>query len=124
MNADIDNDTLERELEKLERLARWMDSQFSIPGTSIRFGFDSLLGLIPGLGDTGTLAVTLYLSEKAKSFGLPRRVRLRMFWNAFIDWLIGLVPLAGDLFDLGWKANLRNIELMRHHIGKSANERR
>jgi hypothetical protein len=107
---------MESELQKLDQLAELMDNRFMIPGTSIRFGLDSILGLIPGLGDSATLLVTLYLVEQAKRHNLPRHVRARMYGNAFIDWLIGLVPFAGDIFDIGWKANLRNVALIREHL--------
>lgn len=122
MNDKLTDDLISKELRDLEKLAVWMDSRFRIPGTPIRIGLDSVLGLLPGIGDTGTLMVTLYLTEKARRYNLPQRVRLIMFWNAFVDWLIGLIPLAGDLFDIGWKANLRNIALLRKHLERrSAN---
>lgn len=107
---------LKKELEKLESMAGWMDSRFSVPGTKIRFGFDALLGLFPGIGDTLTLLTTAYLVGKAHSYGLPWHVKARMIWNGFIDWLIGLVPLIGDIFDIGWKSNNRNVALMREHL--------
>jgi hypothetical protein len=103
------------EIKKLEKLAEWMDSKFLIPGTDIRFGLDSLVGLIPGVGDTVTLASTIYIISKAQKFGLPLHITLLMIWNAFVDWLIGLVPFAGDIFDIGWKANRRNVALIRKH---------
>lgn len=107
-----------KELQELDKLAEWMDNRFVIPGTSIRFGMDSLLGLIPGLGDTATVLVTLYLADKAKKYKLPSYVLAQMYKNAFIDWLIGLVPFAGDIFDLGWKANLKNVALIKKHLAK------
>lgn len=111
---------MEAELQKLDRLAELMDNRFLIPGTSIRFGLDSVLGLIPGVGDTATLLVTLYLADKAKNYNLPSHLRARIYWNAFVDWFIGLVPFAGDIFDIGWKANLRNVALIREHLKEQA----
>ena len=105
-------------LSKLESIARWMDSQFRIPGTSIRFGLDSVLGLIPGIGDTITLASTIYILGYAHRMGVPFHVKVRMAWNALIDWLIGLVPLFGDIFDVGWKANHKNVALLKKHFEK------
>ncbi|MGQ0527679.1 MAG: DUF4112 domain-containing protein [Alphaproteobacteria bacterium] len=102
-------------LQDLETLADWMDSRFSIPGTNIRFGMDSLLGLVPGLGDTATAFITFYIIREAHRMGVPRQVKVRMGWNMFLDWLIGLIPLVGDLFDIGWKANRRNVALLRKH---------
>jgi hypothetical protein len=113
------------ELKSLERLADLMDSRFVIPGTSIRFGIDSLIGLIPGLGDTVSLAVSAYIIGHARKHNVPSHVRARMIFNAFFDWLIGLIPFIGDIFDVGWKANRRNIALLRRHAtpGASVNKR-
>lgn len=106
----------EKEIQELEKIAQWLDNKFRIPGTSIRFGIDSLLGLIPGIGDTSTLLVTVLLTERARRYGVPSHIRGKMYGNAAIDWLIGLVPFLGDLFDVGWKANLRNVALLRKHM--------
>lgn len=108
----------EPDIEKLENLADWMDSRFHVPGTSIRFGLDSLLGLIPGVGDTVTLVSTSYIIGVAHSHNVPFHIKLRMVWNALLDWLIGLIPLIGDIFDVGWKANKLNVELIKNHIAK------
>lgn len=106
-----------KELEKLQSFADWMDSKFVIPGTKIRFGLDSALGLVPGVGDTATVFATAYLIAKAHEHGVPMHIKMRMAWNAFIDWLIGLIPLLGDIFDVGWKSNQKNVELLRKHFG-------
>lgn len=103
------------DIEKLERLAIWMDSRFVIPGTSIRFGVDSLLGLIPGIGDTVTAISGAYLIRQAHKHGVPKRGMAQMIWNVFIDWLIGLIPLLGDIFDIGWKANRKNVEIIKKY---------
>ena len=104
-----------KDLQKLEKLARLMDSYFAIPGTSIRFGLDSIFGLVPGIGDTGTLLFSLYIISRARSYKVPWYVTLRMIWNALVDWIIGLVPLIGDIFDIGWKSNIKNVSLIRQH---------
>ncbi len=108
------------EVDKLRNMAQWMDSKFVIPGTSIRFGFDSLLGFIPGVGDTVTLASTLYLIHKAKQYGLPKSAMVKMMWNLFVDWLIGLVPFIGDIFDIGWKANNKNVQIIADYLELNA----
>lgn len=105
-----------RDLEKLQAFADWMDSRFVIPGTQIRFGLDSLLGLLPGLGDTITVLSTAYLISKAHEHGAPFHIKARMAWNGFIDWMVGLVPLVGDIFDVGIKSNQKNVELLRRHL--------
>jgi hypothetical protein len=103
-----------REID-VEVLARWMDSVFVIPGTGIRFGLDALVGLIPGLGDTLTSFVSLYILKVASLRGVPRVVLARMALNIAIDYLLGTVPVVGDAFDIYWKANLKNVELLRRH---------
>lgn len=106
----------ENDILKLEQLADLMDNQFTIPGTDIRIGLDPILGLIPGVGDTASLAVSGYIIHKARQNGVHPILLSRMTWNVFMDWLIGLVPLVGDIFDVGFKANRRNIELIRAHF--------
>ncbi|HKO90809.1 MAG TPA: DUF4112 domain-containing protein [Polyangiaceae bacterium] len=96
-----------------ERLVRLMDDGFRIPGTQLRFGLDALLGLIfPGVGDAFGAASTLSLFALALRRGLPRVVLLRMALNVGADAVIGAVPVLGDLFDLGFKANRKNLRLI------------
>lgn len=109
----------DKAIADLERLAEWMDAKFRIPGTGIRMGLDGLLGFIPGIGDTAGFAVSAYMLGKARAMGVPPSLMVRMVWNIFIDWLIGLVPLLGDIFDVGFKANLRNVALLKEHVRKS-----
>jgi hypothetical protein len=113
MTRDLKAADYAKDIKKLEKLAHMMDSYFAVPGTSIRFGLDSLFGLFPGIGDTGTLLLGLYVIGKAQSHNVPWYVTLRMIWNAFLDWLIGLIPIIGDVFDIGWKSNLRNVSLIK-----------
>jgi len=107
---------MRQEIEKLESVAQWMDSRFVLPGTSIRFGLDSVIGLIPGVGDTLTFVTTAYFLGKAHRYKLPWQIKAQILWNGFLDWLIGLVPLIGDIFDIGWKSNMRNVELLKTHL--------
>lgn len=106
-------------VERAERLARLMDRAVRLPGTRIRLGLDSILGVVPGIGDTLTLAPSLYIVSEGYRLGLPRRALARMGLNLGIDWVIGLIPLIGDIFDIGWKANLRNAALLRDHVDQS-----
>jgi Domain of unknown function (DUF4112) len=103
-------------LERLERLAYWLDDRFRVPGTGFRIGLDGLVGLVPGVGDVVTNALTAYIVYQAWRLGIPRRVLLRMLANLGIDTLVGIVPVAGDLLDLGFKANRRNVRLLRRHL--------
>ncbi len=105
---------VERELARLEHLARLLDSRFSILG--IRFGFDALLGLVPGVGDTAALAPSLWMIWRGHRMGLPRRHLIRMALNTGLDYGLGIVPLIGDVFDVAFKANLRNAAILRTHL--------
>ncbi len=108
------------ELDRLDRLAERMDSAFRIPGTKITLGWDSILGFVPGVGDTLALGPAAYMLYSARRMGAPKRVLARMAVNSGIDWAIGLVPLAGDIFDIGFKANRRNARLVRRYFEKRA----
>lgn len=106
----------ENDLLKLEQLADLMDSRFVIPGTDIRVGLDAILGLVPGIGDTASLAVSGYIIHKARKAGVHPWLLSRMSYNVFIDWLVGLVPVVGDVLDVRIKANKKNVELLRAHF--------
>ncbi|MDQ3346379.1 MAG: DUF4112 domain-containing protein, partial [Acidobacteriota bacterium] len=104
----------EADARMLAALRRWsvvLDSAFRIPGTSVRFGMDPVLGLVPGMGDVTTPLFSAVLLLQAVRLRIPKVVQLRMLLNAAIDLAIGLVPLVGDLFDFAWKANVRNLAL-------------
>ncbi len=109
-------DERQRKIESLDRLAHWLDERFEIPGTGIRFGLDGLLGLVPGIGDTVTSLVSLYLVSEARRIGVSRWTMMRMLMNVGIDWLVGLVPFVGDIFDIGFKANRRNIAILKQNL--------
>jgi hypothetical protein len=99
----------------LDRLSRLLDAAFPIPGTRYRIGLDGLLGLIPGIGDSlGTLLSSYIIFAAARS-GAPKQVLLRMVGNVALEGVVGLVPILGDLFDIAWKANIRNLALLRAH---------
>jgi hypothetical protein len=103
---------------RLAALRRWadlLDSAFVVPGTSVRFGLDALIGLVPGIGDLATPAFTMLLLVTGVRMRVPIVVLLRMALNAGFDALVGMVPIAGDLADIAWKANLRNLELLERH---------
>src|SRR5688572_26515644 len=104
-----------RRLKDAERLVRLMDSQFQLPGTKFRFGLDGLLGLMPGAGDLSTFAVSGYMPVIIARNGASGFVLARMIVNVLLDAAIGSIPLIGDLFDLVFKANIRNLRLMQEH---------
>lgn len=105
----------QRALRDMEFLARLMDSRFRIPGTDIRFGFDALIGLIPGAGDLSTFAVSGYMLMIMARNGASGYVLARMTLNILVDVIIGSIPIIGDLFDIAFKANMRNMRLMQQH---------
>jgi hypothetical protein len=109
--------SLERDLARVRRLASWLDTRFSIGG--VRFGFDSIIGLIPALGDTVMALVGLYPLAIARKHRLGAWVQARMGLNLLGDWLVGLVPLVGDLFDLGFKAHARNARILEDAVRKA-----
>jgi hypothetical protein len=111
-------------LDRVDALARTMDAAFTIPGTKIPIGVDVIIGLIPGIGDTLSLAIAAYIASHGMGLKVEKRHIGLMGVNIFIDWLIGLVPLIGDIFDIGWRGNLRNAALLRRITEQRwANER-
>jgi len=111
------NSHLHAEIDRLDRLSRRLDTAFRIPGTRIRLGWDSIIGLIPGVGDLAAAAPGLWIISRAHALGAPNHVLARMAANSGIDWAVGSIPLLGDLFDVGFKANRRNVALLRRHFG-------
>lgn len=106
----------------VEQLSRWMDGLFRVPGTGWRFGLDALIGLVPGVGDFATTAVSLYILTSGVRYRVPKVTLLRMGANIAVDYLVGSVPLVGDLFDAYWKANQRNVELLRERATATPEE--
>jgi hypothetical protein len=104
---------------RLEALAALLDTAILVPGTNVRFGLDALIGLVPGIGDVVTTLLSLYLVNEAKALGAPRHLILRMLGNVALDGVVGAVPLAGDVFDVMWRANRRNMKLLRDWIEKT-----
>lgn len=105
-------------LNRINKLAELLDARFSIPGTPIRFGWDGIIGLIPGVGDTVTLLPQLYLLYEALRAKVGLSTLLKMALNVAIDWLVGTIPVVGDVFDVAWKSNLRNAKLVAEAIRK------
>jgi hypothetical protein len=108
------------QLAQARALAKLLDRAVRIPGTSISFGLDALLGLIPGGGDLAGAAFSAWLIILGARMGLPGHVLARMVANVAIDTLGGTVPLIGDLFDVAWKSNSRNLALLEQFAGSTA----
>lgn len=116
-----------RRASNLAFLRRWavlLDSAFRVPGTNFRFGVDAILGLVPGFGDLSTPVFTALLLVTGFRMRLPAVVQARMVLNAALDMAVGLVPLVGDLVDVVWKANLRNLALLERHASPDIEPRR
>jgi uncharacterized protein DUF4112 len=104
-----------RGLDALRRWARIFDSAFRIPGTQITFGLDPILGLIPGLGDMASPVFSLFFIWHGFRLNVPKVVLARMVLNVLVDAGVGAIPVIGDLFDFGWKANAWNLALLERH---------
>jgi hypothetical protein len=102
-------------MEALRRWAVLLDSAFRVPGTKIRFGLDAIIGIVPGLGDLVAPVFTVVLLGTALRMKVPTVVVARMVLNAGIDMLMGIVPFAGDVADVFWKSDLRNMALLERY---------
>lgn len=100
----------------VEFLAKLLDSQFRIPGTGWRVGLDALIGLLPGVGDGATAVLSLYIVMRARRLGAPTTILLKMIGNVGVDLVVGSIPVFGDIFDVAWKANRRNLHLLKCHL--------
>jgi hypothetical protein len=109
-------------LRRLEILAQLMDNAFLIPGLNRRVGLDAIIGLVPGIGDAVTTLVQSYVIWEARRLGAPKTLIARMVGNVALDGLVGLIPFAGDAFDAVFKANIRNVRLLREYLAKTGAE--
>jgi len=111
-------DDVAARLGRLRRLAWILDAAARLPGTKFRFGLNGLIGLAPGIGDAAMGAVSLYIVYEAARLGLPKAKLARMLANVGIETAVGAVPVLGDMFDIAFKANLRNIAIIEEHFGR------
>lgn len=109
---------------ELQLLADWMDGVFRVPGVGWRFGLDAILGFVPGIGDTATSVASLYILTAAHRYGVTRTTLLRMALNVVLDAVVGMIPLVGDAFDVYWKSNQRNVEILKRHMLAVPSEQR
>jgi len=107
----------------LKILAAWMDNVFVVPGTSLRFGLDPIIGLIPIVGDLATTIISLYIIGAAAQMQVPKSTLARMGLNIIIDSVVGAIPFVGNIFDFAWKANALNVQLLERHANATPNER-
>jgi Domain of unknown function (DUF4112) len=115
-NRSADRASRQRRLARIDSLATLLDSALVVPGTNIRFGLDAIVGLVPGIGDFLMSLVSLYIVHEARQLGAPTHLLVRMFVNIAIDGIVGSAPVAGDIFDVMWRANRRNMALLHNHL--------
>jgi hypothetical protein len=112
------NLTREQRLARLDALAKLLDVAFILPGTNIRYGIDGLIGLIPVVGDLITTAISLWLVREARALGAPWHITTRMLANVALDGVVGIIPIAGDAFDVMFRANVRNVRMLKRWMDK------
>jgi len=105
-------------MDRLDRLAMLFDTAFVVPGTNIRFGVESIIRLVPGIGDFAASALSCYLLFEAHSLGVPKHVFARLLANVALEGIVGTVPLVGDAFDVAFRANRRNVRILREYFAR------
>ncbi len=121
--ADDHDNRRHRRLDRLRRLSRLLDTAIPLPG-GFRMGLDGIIGLIPGVGDmVGGLLSTYILAEGARA-GASKSTLIRMAWNILVEVVIGAIPLFGDIFDIAWKANVKNVALLEKNLSNPRAARR
>jgi hypothetical protein len=115
------NLTREQRLARLDALAKLLDVAFVMPGTNIRFGIDGVIRLVPVVGDLIASAFSLWLVREARALGAPWHVTSRMLANVALEGTIGMIPIAGDAFDVMFRANIRNMRILRNWMDKHPN---
>ena len=103
---------------RVEALEKLLERAFHIPGTKIPFGLDSIIGLVPVLGDLIIAAMGAYMVWEARNLGMAKWQLIRMTANVGIDTAIGAIPIVGDAFDLVWRSNTKNLRIIKKHLDK------
>lgn len=115
---------IEASVTRIEAVSRLMDDLFEIPGTNVRVGLDALIGLVPVVGDLISQVVSSYIIWEARRLGVSRFTMGRMMANSAIDTVVGIIPFAGDAFDVAFRANRKNLALLKGHLEKHGHIRR
>jgi hypothetical protein len=109
-----------RQLNRIRRLSRLMDTAFRVPGLGIKVGLDPIIGLVPGVGDLVATAISAYIIFLAARFRLPSETITKMVFNVGLEFVVGAVPLLGDIFDAFFKSNVRNLSLLEAHLAAAS----
>lgn len=104
--------------QRVEALEKLLEGLFTLPGTNLRVGLDSIVGLVPVVGDLITAAMGTYLVWEARNLGMSRWQQARMLGHVGVDTVLGAVPLVGDIFDFAYKSNTRNLRIIRKHLDR------
>lgn len=118
------NSDIEAALARVEAVAHFMDDLFVIPGTKVRVGLDAMIGMVPVVGDLISQAISSYIIWEARRLGVSRFTMSRMIANSAIDTVVGIVPFVGDAFDVAFRANRKNLALLKGHLEKHGHIRR
>ena len=117
--TNLGNEPQAAKVRQLRKLSDLLDNAIRVPGTSLGIGLDPVLGLIPGGGDVLGGLISIYIVFSASTMGLPKNILTKMVTNIVFDSLVGIVPIFGDLFDVAWKANSKNMDLLESHLASS-----
>ena len=117
MNKEIEEQN-EEKLFRLKLLSNRLDEIITIPGTKYKIGIDPIIGTIPIIGDLLGSIISIYILYSGSKMGLSSRIIAKMSLNIGFDFVLGLIPIIGDIFDMGWKANKRNVKLIENNINK------
>jgi hypothetical protein len=115
---------IEASVARIEAISRLMDDLFEIPGTNVRVGLDAMIGLVPLVGDLISQVVSSYIIWEARQLGVSRFTIGRMIANSALDTVVGIIPFAGDAFDVAFRANRKNLALLKGHLAKHGHIRR
>lgn len=118
------NSEIEAAVARVEAVAHFMDDLFVIPGTNMRVGLDAMIGIVPVVGDLISQAISSYIIWEARRLGVSRLTMSRMIANSAIDTVVGIVPFVGDAFDVAFRANRKNLALLKRHLEKHGHIRR
>ena len=123
-NELVRDEKREATIRRVDALAHLLDDSIPVPGTGMRFGLDAVIGLVPGFGDVAGALLSSWIVLEGARLGAGVSVVLRMLLNVAIEAVVGAIPVLGDLFDAGWKANVRNIRLLHRAIDAPGATRR